>query len=185
MCAVAVTVDWKTSHFFGSSPSIIPNIGAPGCSFVGLKAGTGSIRIWIPVGILFFATLSIQVDQKLARPICGDHIWLTLLPSLTWWTSSSLGLWVKQCPLALLNAADKICRRNPPSVVQPCYGKSHVKSRFIILQGKSPNAVKTKRKAYKVCATSDVAICAHPKWFNTSGPCGWSFPGWHQLQVVN
>jgi hypothetical protein len=133
----------------------------------------------------FFATLSIQVDQKLARPICGDHIWLTLLPSLTWWTSSSLGLWVKQCPLALLNAADKICRRNPPSVVQPCYGKSHVKSRFIILQGKSPNAVKTKRKAYKVCATSDVAICAHPKWFNTSGPCGWSFPGWHQLQVVN
>ena len=157
----------------------------PDVLLLGWKQGREVSGFGYLLEYFFFATLSIQVDQKLARPICGDHIWLTLLPSLTWWTSSSLGLWVKQCPLALLNAADKICRRNPPSVVQPCYGKSHVKSRFIILQGKSPNAVKTKRKAYKVCATSDVAICAHPKWFNTSGPCGWSFPGWHQLQVVN
>ena len=177
MCPVAVTVDWKTSHFFGSSPSIIPNIGAPGCSFVGLKAGTGSIRIWIPVGIFFLP----HSPFKLIKNLQGPSVATISDPHL--WTSSSLGLWVKQCPLALLNAADKICRHNPPSVVQPCYGKSHVKSRFIILQGKSPNAVKTKRKAYKVCATSDVAICAHPKWFNTSGLRGWSFPGWHQLLI--
>ena len=98
--------------------STMPNIGGPWC----WKQGREASRFG------YLVDFSQQCPFKLIKTLQGPSVmtisgWPCVLPSLDWYTSSSLGLWVKQCPLALLNAAGRICRHNPSSPVQPLHWK--------------------------------------------------------------
>ena len=104
-----------------------------------LKAGTGSIQISIPRG--FFPAMSVQVDQNLARPICDDHIWMTLRPSLTWLIRIfELGIVGETVPFG----TSKCCGQDLSAqslFTGPTFAleNHNVETRFIIMQGRPPN----------------------------------------------